>query len=205
MTRTLSPGHDAGVQHGRGVVAGVLAGPDGIGHGRLAQIALAVALADALVDRRPRGLPPTRCTSWPISRKTTARPVSWQSGLFGVAGQVGVLEQLGEDVPARLGFFPLGRLLEEGHHVVTQIRAGVDGQLGHRLGDLGDVQLPHGIPPRLGPSHATWPRGMRRLTLQRTSILIYVYRKRNGAYESSRVPTSHPARWRRRRHRARLH
>jgi hypothetical protein len=44
-------GHDARVQHGGGVVTGVLACSDRIGHGRLAQIAFSVAAAHSFVDR----------------------------------------------------------------------------------------------------------------------------------------------------------
>ena len=45
----LVSGNDPRVQHGRSVVGGVLASPDGIGHGRLAQVTLGVALAHTLV------------------------------------------------------------------------------------------------------------------------------------------------------------
>ena len=59
------------------------------------------------------------------------------------AGDLGVLQQLAEDVAARLGLLALDGRPEEGQHVVAQVVAGVHREIGHRARDLGYIDISH--------------------------------------------------------------
>ena len=139
------------MKHGRSVVAGVDPGPDGVGHRGFAQVALAVALADALVDRGLQ-VAADQVHVLPDLQEHDGEAGVLAQGHVGVTGETGVLEQLSEDVLARLGLLAFGGLLEERHQIVPQIGAGLHGQLGHRLGYPGDVQFPHDRLPPFPPA-----------------------------------------------------
>ena len=47
-------------------------------------------------------------------------------------GDLGVLQQLAEDVAPGLGLLAFDGRTEERHHVVAQVVAGIHGEIGHR-------------------------------------------------------------------------
>ena len=71
--------HKARVDHGRGIVPRVAAADRNRPQQSSAKALLCIRDAPPSLTASSKE-PPVKCTSWPISAKTTAMPVSWQTG-----------------------------------------------------------------------------------------------------------------------------
>ena len=142
-------GHDAGVDDGRGVVAGVPALEQGLGHTGFAQIAVHIAAAHAFVDGGFK-IAARDVYLLPHLGKDHGQAGVLADGDVVPRGDVRVLQQLFQDVAPhgrRLFVQPLPERVPD---VGRQMTAGLHGQLGHRRANVLNGDFSHNNSPRHG-------------------------------------------------------
>src|SRR5450759_2509349 len=139
----LVAGDDAGVQDGRRVVLGVATGVRGLFGDRLAQVAVAVALPHALVDGVvERAADEVHVLPHLGEDHREARVLADGHAVGG--GDVGVLDELAEDLLADRALLGLPGLHEGVVDVFGQIVVGRDAHRLRGLRDLADVEFAYG-------------------------------------------------------------
>ena len=136
-------GDDFRVDHRRGVIAGVLP-RQGVAEG-LAQIPLAIALADSFLDGLVE-VPAQQLHVLAQFHEDHGQAAILAQGNALLQGDAGVLEQLPEDLPAAGRLFFLGIPGQGGQQVRAQLVVGGNGRLFYRLGNQAHVKLSHGGP-----------------------------------------------------------
>ena len=135
-------GYDGGVDHRRGVVAGVDAGGKGVLDYGLAQVAFFVAPAHALGD----GLVQIAADNVDILAQldeNDRQAAVLAEGHLLVAGDVGVFQNLVQHFAAHRRDFRLPVAAQRGQHILAQVVVALDTQPGNRFRDLVGMDLFH--------------------------------------------------------------
>ena len=132
----------ARMDDGRGVVSGVLALEERFRHAGLAQIAVHIAAAHAFIDGFGK-IPADDVHVLPHIGKDDGQSCILTNGHHLVGGDIRILRELAEDVPAHRRGLALPAFGKGGAHVGRQTAAGVHAQFGHRGADVLDVNFLH--------------------------------------------------------------
>ncbi len=153
----LVAGHDLGVNHAGRVRACVLPVAERVRHDRLAQVALAVPLLDTVVDgvqQEAAG----HVHVLPQLDVDDGRARVLAEGQHPLPRDLGVLQDLVDDLHAKGRALRFARIADGALHVLRQEVGRLDGESRDRLGDGRRLDLSHGVPSAaVGGSSARRP------------------------------------------------